>query len=46
LVNAEGEVLGVNTAVLSAAENADGLGVAVYASRIRSEFARNLGGKL
>jgi S1-C subfamily serine protease len=46
LVNANGEVLGVNTAVLSAAENADGLGVAVYASHIRSEFARNLGGKL
>ena len=46
LVNAEGEVLGVNTAVLSAAENTDGLGVAVYASHIRSEFARKLGGKL
>ena len=46
LVNAEGEVLGVNTAVLSAAQNMDGLGVAVYASHIRSEFARNLGGKL
>ncbi|MBT8433193.1 MAG: trypsin-like peptidase domain-containing protein [Gammaproteobacteria bacterium] len=46
LVNADGEVLGVNTAVLSAAQNMDGLGVAVYASHIRSEFARNLGGKL
>jgi S1-C subfamily serine protease len=46
LINADGKVLGVNTAVLSAAENADGLGVAVYASHIRSEFARNLGGKL
>ena len=46
LINAEGEVLGVNTAVLSAAENADGLGVAVYVSHIRSEFVRNLGGKL
>lgn len=46
LIDADGKVLGVNTAVLSAAENADGLGVAIYASHIRSEFARNLGGKL
>ena len=46
LIDSDGKVLGVNTAVLSAAENADGLGVAIYAMHIRSEFARNLGGKL
>lgn len=46
LINADGKVLGVNTAVISATRNADGLGVAIYASHIRSEFARNLSGKL
>ena len=46
LINTDGMVIGVNTAVLAQNRNADGLGVAIYASRIRSEFARELGGKL
>lgn len=46
LINAEGEVLGVNTAVLTRNRNTDGLGVAIYASRIRTEFGRELGGRL
>jgi S1-C subfamily serine protease len=46
LIDAEGNVLGVNTAVLSQHQQADGLGVAIYAARIRGEFARDLGGKI
>ncbi len=46
LIDAEGRVLGVNTAVLARNENTDGLGMVIYAARIRSEFARELGGKL
>lgn len=46
LIDADGKVLGVNTAILAKNRNADGLGMAIYAARIRSEFARELGGKL
>jgi len=46
LIDADGKVLGVNTAIVAKNRNADGLGLAIYASRIRSEFARELGGKL
>jgi S1-C subfamily serine protease len=46
LIDAEGNVLGVNTAVLSQHQQADGLGVAIYAARIRGEFARDLGGRI
>ncbi len=46
LIDADGNVLGVNTAILARNRNADGLGMAIYVSRIRSEFARELGGKL
>lgn len=46
LIDAEGNVIGVNTAVISQHQQADGLGVAIYAARIRGEFARDLGGKI
>jgi serine protease Do len=46
LIDAEGNVIGVNTAVISQNQQADGLGVAIYAARIRGEFARDLGGKI
>lgn len=46
LINTDGKVIGVNTAVLAQNRNADGLGIAIYAARIRSEFARELSGKL
>jgi S1-C subfamily serine protease len=46
LINAEGKVLGVNTAVLAKSRNADGLGLVIYASVVRSEFARELSGRL
>ena len=46
LIDAEGKVLGVNTAVLARNQNTDGLGLVIYASRIRTEFASELGGKL
>ena len=46
LIDADGKVLGVNTAIVAQNTNADGLGLAIYASYIRSEFARDLGGKL
>ena len=46
LIDAEGSVLGVNTAVVSQHQQADGLGVAIYAARIKGEFARDLGGKI
>jgi S1-C subfamily serine protease len=46
LIDAEGKVIGVNTAVVSRHQQADGLGVAIYAARIRGEFASDLGGKI
>lgn len=46
LIDADGNVPGVNTTVVARNQNADGLGLAIYASRIRSEFARELGGRL
>ena len=46
LIDAEGRVLGVNTAVVSQHQQTDGLGVAIYAARIKGEFARDLGGRL
>jgi S1-C subfamily serine protease len=46
LVNSEGIVLGVNTAVLSQTRNTDGLGLAIYSRIIKDEFARNLPGGL
>ncbi|MCP4187302.1 MAG: trypsin-like serine protease [Gammaproteobacteria bacterium] len=42
LVDDKGNVLGVNTAVVSQTRNADGLGLAVYSKFIRSEFSSNL----
>ncbi|MDH5356015.1 MAG: S1C family serine protease, partial [Gammaproteobacteria bacterium] len=42
LVDTQGVVLGVNTAVLSQTRGADGLGLAVYSARIREEFKANL----
>jgi serine protease Do len=46
LINDEGEVLGVNSAVLAQNQNTDGLGLAVYAAHIRTEFSDSLGGGL
>jgi len=46
LVDEQGNVLGVNTAVVSAGQYADGLGLAIYATTIRKEFSRELAGKL
>jgi serine protease Do len=46
LIDAAGNVIGVSTAVISQNQQADGLGVAIYAARIRGEFARDLGGKI
>lgn len=46
LVNTDGLVLGVNTAVASGHNMTDGLGVAIYATYIREEFASELGGKI
>lgn len=45
LVDESGRVIGVNTAVVSGGEVADGLGLVIYARHIRSEFARELAGK-
>lgn len=42
LVDPQGVVLGVNTAVISQTRNADGLGLAIYSTRIREEFKANL----
>lgn len=46
LVNKQGEVLGVNTAVLSHDNFADGFGVAIYSEFIRSEFRSHLPGNI
>ncbi|MCP4487664.1 MAG: trypsin-like serine protease [Gammaproteobacteria bacterium] len=44
LVDDKGNVLGVNTAIVSKTRNADGLGLAVYAKFIRAEFGNKLPG--
>lgn len=46
LVNSEGIVLGVNTAVVSQSRSADGLGIAIYSRIIKDEFSGNLPGGL
>lgn len=46
LVNKDGTVLGVNTAVVSQSRNANGLGLALYAKFIRQEFRGSLPGGL
>ncbi len=46
LVNESGEVIGVNTAVVSENEQADGLGLAIYSNQIRKEFKSKLAGKI
>lgn len=46
LVNELGEVIGVNTAVVSENEQADGLGLAIYSSQIRNEFKSKLSGRI
>ncbi|MEM7561495.1 MAG: trypsin-like peptidase domain-containing protein [Pseudomonadota bacterium] len=46
LVNEKGEVIGVNTAVVSAGQYADGLGLAIYVNQIKKEFPRALAGKI
>ena len=46
LVNNEGIVLGVNTAIISERRNADGLGLALYSKYIKDEFGSNLPGDL
>ena len=46
LVNTDGLVLGVNTAVATGRKLTGGLGIAIYSSFIRQEFARELGGKI
>jgi len=45
LIDDSGQVLGVNTAIVSGQDVSDGLGLAIYAEHIRSEFARELGSK-
>ena len=45
LIDSAGSVLGVNTAILSGEAVPGGLGIAIYAQHIRSEFARELKGK-
>ncbi len=46
LIDPQGKVLGVNTAIVAQNENAAGLGLAIYSRHVRSEFARELGGKI
>ena len=46
LIDDGSQVLGVNTATVSAGKYSDTLGPAVYANFIRREFARELGGKI
>ena len=46
LIDPKGRVLGVNTAIVAQHENAAGLGLAIYSRDVRSEFARELGGKI
>ena len=45
LIDESGKVLGVNTAIVTGQDLAGGLGLAIYAQHIRSEFARELSGK-
>ena len=44
LVNKDGVVLGVNTAVVGGGQYGSGLGIAIHAPIIRQEFRRNLSG--
>lgn len=46
LVNDDGLVLGVNTAIVTDRNLAEGLGLAIYSMHVRKEFARELGGKI
>ncbi len=46
LVNKNGVVLGINTAVISQTRNADGLGLAIYSRLIKDEFRSKLAGDL
>lgn len=46
LVNKDGTVLGVNTAVVAQSRNANGLGLALYAKFIKQEFKSSLPGGL
>ncbi len=45
LINANGQVLGVNTALIARQGTLDGLGIVIYASTVRNEFGRELGGR-
>ena len=45
LVNEDGEVLGINTAVIGGGQYGSGLGIALYARLIRQEFGSNLPAK-
>ncbi len=45
LIDADGQVLGVNTALIARKGTTDGLGIVIYASRIRDEFGREIGGR-
>jgi S1-C subfamily serine protease len=45
LIDDSGKVLGVNTAIVTGQDLAAGLGLAIYAQHIRTEFARELRGK-
>ena len=45
LVNEDGEVLGVNTAVIGGGQYGSGLGIAISARLIRQEFRSNLPAK-
>lgn len=46
LINTDGIVLGVNTAVLAQKKNADGLGLAIYSKFIKQAFRGSLPGNL
>ncbi len=45
LIDANGQVLGVNTLLVARQGTLDGLGIAIYASTVRAEFGRELGGR-
>lgn len=45
LIDANGQVLGVNTALIARKGTLDGLGVVIYSSTVRNEFRRELGGR-
>lgn len=46
LVSEGGTVLGVNTAIVTDRNLAEGLGIAIYSKHIRKEFARELKGRI